>query len=128
MGTHALAVDTGRMDLILIYCRPRGNARAQTLRDWLEHQAAELSARPGVHRTDVVHLTTPETSTSPRRGWLLECELADAGGPPADTLRELLTDMRLIGLEPTVFKSQCQPACHPFADPGAHTFSRSAHR
>ena len=110
MGTDALAADTGRMDSILIYCRPRANARAYTLRAWLEHQAAELSAGPAIGRATVVDLTTPGTGGPREHGWLLDCELADATGPPTDALRELLTDMRLVGFDPTVFTAQPGPA------------------
>jgi hypothetical protein len=108
MATDVLALDTGRMDSILIYCRPRDNGRGHTLRGWLAHQAAELSARPGVERTAVVHLTTPDLNSPRDLGWLVECELANAGGAHADRLRELLTDMRLVGLEPVVFTREPQ--------------------
>jgi hypothetical protein len=108
MATDVLTDDTGRMDSILIYCRPRDNGRGHTLRAWLAHQAAELSARPEVERTAVVHLTTPDLNSPRDLGWLVECELANAGGVHADTLRELLTDMRLVGLEPVVFTREPQ--------------------
>ena len=110
MGTQARAVDTEGMDSMLIYCRPRANGRAYPLRAWLEHQAAELSAGPGVRRTTVVDLTTPSTGGSREHGWLLDCELADATGPPSDALRELLTDLRLVGFDPTVFTARPGPA------------------
>jgi hypothetical protein len=110
ISTEALAVDTGRMDSILIYCRPRANGRGHTLRAWLEHRAAELAARPGVQRTAVVHLGTPDPSSRRDLGWLLECELDNAGEAHANTLRALLTDMRLVGLEPVVFMREPQRA------------------
>jgi hypothetical protein len=109
MAADALAIDTGRMDSILIYCRPRGDGRGHKLRPWLAHQAAELSARPGVERTAVVHLTTPDPHSPRDLGWLVECELVNAFAASADTLRELLTDMRLVGLEPVVFTREPQP-------------------
>jgi hypothetical protein len=109
MGTDALVVDTRRMDSILIYCRPRANARAYTLRAWLEHQAAELSAAPGIGRATVVDLTTPGTGGAREHGWLLDCELVDAAGSPSDALRELLTDMRLVGFDSTIFVAQPGP-------------------
>ena len=103
MGTHAHALDTERMDSILIYCRPRANMRAGPLRGWLERQASELSAGPGVGRTTVVDLTTPSTDGPRKHGWLLDCELVDVAGPPSDALRALVTDMRLVGFDPTIF-------------------------
>ena len=110
MATGSRALDTGHMDSILIYCRPPGDGRGHALRAWLEHQAAELSARPGVQRTAVVHLTTPNPTALRDLGWLVECELASVGAARADTLRELLTDMRLVGLEPVVFTREPQTA------------------
>jgi hypothetical protein len=110
MATDSRALDTGHMDSILIYCLLRGDGRGHALRAWLEHQAAELSARPGVQHTAVVHLTTPDPNSRRDLGWLLECELAIAGAARADTLRELLTDMRLVGLEPVVFTREPQTA------------------
>ena len=109
MGTDALAVDTARMDSILIYCRPRANARTHTLRAWLEHRAAELSAGPGIRHTTVVRLTTPSADGRREHGYLLDCELVDTACPPGDTLRELLTDMRLVGFDPIIFMAQPQP-------------------
>jgi hypothetical protein len=97
------------MDSILIYCRPRGDRRGHTLRAWLEHQAAELSTRPGVQRTVVVHLTSPDPSSPRDLGWVLECELTNAGSARAGALRELLTDMRLVGFDPTVFTARPGP-------------------
>ena|SRR5947207_8425270 len=108
MAADAVINDTGRMDSILIYCRPRDSGRGHTLRAWLARQAAELSARPEVERTAVVHLTTADPNSPRDLGWLVECALWNAGGTRADTLRELLTDMRLVGLEPVVFTREPQ--------------------
>ena len=69
------------------------------------------SSPPGlvIRRTTVVDLTTPSTGGPREHGWLLDCELVDAAGPPSDALRELLTDMRLVGFDPTVFTAQPGP-------------------
>jgi hypothetical protein len=56
-----------------------------------------------------VRLTTPDRNSRRDLGWLLECELAN-GAAGADTVRELLTDMRLVGLEPVVFTRAPQTA------------------
>jgi hypothetical protein len=110
MATDSGALETGHMDSILIYCRPQGDGRGHALREWLEHQAAELSARPEVERTAVVHLTTPDPNTLCDLGWLVECELSSTSIGRADALRDLLTDMRLVGLEPVVFTREPQRA------------------
>jgi hypothetical protein len=90
------------MHVVLIYCRPGIETQTQTLRPWLEQQAAKLSAQPQVRRTAIVNLNAPGSDRGDP-GWLLECELDDDAGLPSDTLRELLTDMRLVGFHPVVF-------------------------
>jgi hypothetical protein len=40
---------------------------------------------------------------------LLDCELVDVAGPPSDALRALLTDMRLVGFDPTIFMREPGP-------------------
>ena len=98
------------MDSILIYCRQRDGERPQTLGTWLEQQAAELSARSEIHRTTLVALTVPggERGCLREHGWLLDCQLADAAAPPHGALRELVTDMRLVGFDPIVLMAQPQ--------------------
>jgi hypothetical protein len=106
MASPPLTPDTCRMGSILVYCRPRSDASAETLRVWLEEQASRLSAEPDVRRTAVVGVggqSSPDTGN----GWLLECELTAANGS-LERLRPLLTDMRLVGLQPTVFVSEPQ--------------------
>jgi hypothetical protein len=95
------------MRSILVYCRPRSDA-TETLRAWLEQQAAQLSTDPDVHRAAVVRVVG-QSRTDPGSGWLLECEFTGANGT-VEVLRPLLTDMRLVGLQPTVFLAERQPA------------------
>jgi hypothetical protein len=54
----------------------------------------------------IVDLTTPDPNSPRDLGWLLECQLVNADGASADTLRALVTDMRLVGLEPVIFVAQ----------------------
>jgi hypothetical protein len=95
------------MDSILVYCRPRSDA-TETLRAWLEQEAAQLSADPHVHHTAVVRVVG-ESRTDAGSGWLMECQFTGANGS-LEVLRPLLTDMRLVGLQPTVFLADGQPA------------------
>jgi hypothetical protein len=95
------------MDSILVYCRPRSDA-SETLHAWLEQQAARLSADPDVRRAAVVRVVGQST-TDVANGWLLECEFTGANGT-VELLRPLVTDMRLVGLEPTVFLAERRPA------------------
>ena len=110
MGTDALAVDTGAHGFdphLLSVTRERA---CLPLRAWLEHQAAELSAGPGVARTTVVDLTTPSTAGPREHGWLLDACRSTRPARPAMRCAELLTDMRLVGFDPTVFTARPGPA------------------
>jgi hypothetical protein len=107
MAWPRLTLDTCGMDSILVYCRPRSDA-TETLRAWLEQQAARLSADPDVRRTAVVRVAG-RSRTDASNGWLLECEFTGANGT-VERLRPLLTDMRLVGLQPTVFVAERQAA------------------
>jgi hypothetical protein len=96
------------VDSILVYCRPRSDSSAETLRAWLEQQAARLSADPDVRRTAVVRVAGKSRADA-GNGWLLECEFTCVNGT-VERLRPLLTDMRLVGLQPTLFVSERQAA------------------
>jgi hypothetical protein len=108
MAKPPLTPDTCSMGSILLYCRPRSDASAETLRVWLEQQALRLSADPDVCRTAVVSIAR-QSSPDAGNGWLLECEFIGANGA-VERLRPLVTDMRLVGLQPTVFVSEPQAA------------------
>jgi hypothetical protein len=108
MASPRLTLDTCVMSSILVYCRPPSEARAETLRAWLEQQAARLSADADVRRTAVVHVAGQSGAVT-GNGWLLECEFTGPNGA-AERLRPLLTDMRLVGLQPTVFVAEHQAA------------------
>jgi phage terminase large subunit-like protein len=107
MAWPRLTLDTCGMDSILVYCRTRSDA-TETLRAWLEQQAAQLSADPDVRRTAVMRVVG-QSRTEAGSGWLVECELTGASGSFA-LLRPLLADMRLVGLQPTVFFAERQLA------------------
>ena len=96
------------MNSILVYCRSPSDASAETLRAWIEQEAARLSGDPDVRRTAVVRVAG-QLGTDTGNGWLLECEFTGANGT-VERLRPLLTDMRLVGLQPTVFVAERQAA------------------
>jgi hypothetical protein len=108
MASPRLRLDTCVMNSILVYCRPPSDASAETLRAWLEQQAARLSADPDVRRTAVVRVAG-RSGTDTGNGWLLECEFTGVNSA-GERLRPLLTDMRLVGLQPTVFVAERQVA------------------
>jgi hypothetical protein len=106
MASPRLTIDACSMNSILVYCRPPSQVTAETLRAWLEQQAARLSADPDVRRTAVVGLAG-QSETDTGNVWLFECEFTGANGA-VERLRPLLTDMRLVGLQPTVFVAERQ--------------------
>jgi hypothetical protein len=61
-----------------------------------------------VRRAAVVRVVDQSRSDA-GNGWLLECEFTGASGR-AQLLLPLLTDMRLVGLQPTVFLAERQAA------------------
>jgi len=109
MASARLTLDTCVMNSILVYCRPRSDASAETLRTWLEQQAARLSGDPDVRRTAVARVAGQSGTDAGTGGWLLECDFTGANGM-VERLRPLLTDMRLVGLQPTVFVAELQAA------------------
>jgi hypothetical protein len=85
---------------LAIRCHPRVPVSADELEGWLERQAEELRAN---FPQSIVRLSrlTRGRGADLDVGWLIELELDDEAlpqGPLADVLR----DMRLLGLQPTL--------------------------
>jgi hypothetical protein len=93
------------MDPILVYCDPRDHADVDGLRVWLEQEAARLSADADVRRT-AIRRVAAHPKLGRASGWLLECEFTEDSSDPTERLRPLLTDMRLVGLRPTIFVAE----------------------
>ena len=89
---------------LAIRCHPRVPVPADELEGWLERQVAELRAEAPQGTMRLSRLTQSGPDTELDVGWLVELELAEgepllAGPRLADALR----DMRLLGLDPTLF-------------------------
>lgn len=85
---------------LAIHCHPRVPVAADELEGWLERQAEELRANFPQSTVRVSRLTQGREADLDV-GWLIELELDDealAEGSLADVLR----DMRLLGLQPTL--------------------------
>jgi hypothetical protein len=92
------------MAQLAIRCHPGVPVSMDELEDWLEQQVNELRAQAPHATIRLSRLTQSGPGADLSIGWLLELELADGdpllGGPRlADSLR----DMRLLGLQPTLF-------------------------
>ena len=85
---------------LTIRCQPRVPVSAEELEVWLERQVSELRAQAPRGTIRLSRLTQGLPSAI---GWLIELQLADEeplldGGRLADAM----TDMRLLGLQPTL--------------------------
>ena len=85
---------------LAIRCHPAVPVSATELEQWLEQQVSDLRAE-APHGTIRLSRLTQELPDA--IGWLVELELAEdeplLGG---DRLAATLTDMRLLGLQPTL--------------------------
>ena len=85
---------------LAIRCHPEVPVSAIELEQWLEQQVSDLRAE-APHGTVRLSRLTQELPTA--IGWLVELELAeDAPLLGGDRLAAVLTDMRLLGLQPTL--------------------------
>jgi hypothetical protein len=91
------------MVYIAIRCHPSVPVDAEDLEEWLEHQVEKLRARAPHATVRLARLTQHLPNAVVDVGWLLELELDEADRAPAEQqLDESLTDMRLLGFQPTV--------------------------
>jgi hypothetical protein len=80
---------------ILVRCRSRTELPVEEFRSWLERRPD--AARPA--RLTVVRPDAPDGAT-----WLVEVDVGDRPVQPLDRdVGELVTDLRLLGLDPAVF-------------------------
>jgi hypothetical protein len=85
---------------LAIRCHPRVPVSADELEQWLEQQVNDLRAEVPHGTIRLSRLTWGLPSAI---GWLVELELADEEPLLAgDRLCAALTDMRLVGLQPTL--------------------------
>jgi hypothetical protein len=89
---------------LAVRCHPCVPVSADELQGWLELEVDELRAEAPHGTVRLSRLTQGRSGAGLDVGWLVELELAEdepllAGGRLADALR----DMRLLGLQPTLF-------------------------
>jgi hypothetical protein len=93
---------------------------APDLEEWLEHQVDRLRGTAPQATIRLARLTQHLPNAHVDVGWLLELEVSDSDRNAVEQqLREVLTDMRLLGFEPTVLA--------PREDPGRTDFARLTH-
>jgi hypothetical protein len=93
----------GGMVQLAIRCHPRAPVSLDELEGWLEQQVDELRAAAPGAILRLLRLTQGGPASQLEIGWLVELELAD-GAPllAGPRLADSLTDMRLLGLQPTL--------------------------
>jgi hypothetical protein len=102
IGVVPYVTDDQGMRKITIRCHPSIPVDLADLEEWLELQVEKLRARTG-GIVRLARLTQQLPSAEKHVGWLLELEFPESLEVHAEAqLREVLTDMRLLGFQPTV--------------------------
>jgi hypothetical protein len=87
-----------------IRCHPFAPVSADELEQWLERQVRHLREEAPQGTIRLLRLTQERPDASLDIGWLLELELPEDEPLLArDRLADALRDMRLLGLQPTIF-------------------------
>jgi hypothetical protein len=105
---------------LAIRCHPCVPLSADELELWLEQQVSELRAEAPHATIRLSRLTQGLPSIRLDIGWLVELELAE--GEPllvGGRLTEAITDMRLIGLQPTLLTPAVRGVQPPIVSPQA---------
>ena len=93
------------MVALTIRCRPCVPVPIAELESWLAGRLEELRAALPRLRVRLLRLSQPLPSDDVEVGWLLEFELpGDQWAPMERRLHATVTDMRLLGLQPTLLE------------------------
>lgn len=108
------------IELVISYRRPQGFAESE-LRSWLAHQASGLHA---IGATVAVGAADP-AGPPEHEHQLLRVQVSDATASDIEgCLADLLTDMRLLGLQPEQTRAPA-PSPHKSGAPRAPRFIRA---
>jgi hypothetical protein len=91
--------------LIVLVGTPQ-HLRPEEADDWLRKEAAALTTAEGVRRAAISPLESPSLRWPTQWGWLIELDCDNPGGVDRatrdDAWKDLLGDLRLLGMRPTV--------------------------
>jgi hypothetical protein len=97
---------------IVIRCSAHGPTSVAIER-WLEEQVVQFRAQASTRIARLSRVKEALPTTDPGVGWLIELELEEGGAPLAEEcMVDALTDMRLLGLMPTVLVRLSQSEWH----------------
>jgi hypothetical protein len=89
---------------LVIRCQPRVPVSPDELEGWLELEVKDIRAQAPQATVRLSRLTQGGCDSQLDIGWLIELELdQDAPLLAGDRLAQALRDMRLLGLQPTLF-------------------------
>jgi len=94
------------MSQLAIRCHPRGPVTTTEVDDWLHAEVERLREQAPHAALRVLRLSQAFPSGEADVGWLIELDPA-GGAPPLDEegVAQILRDLRLLGLQPTLFKN-----------------------
>jgi hypothetical protein len=92
------------MTQIAIRCHPYAPVDTEDVQRWLTDEVGHLRERAPNSAIRLLRLSQPGPENEIEVGW--QIELNGNGEPPVDeaALREVLRDLRLLGLQPTVLR------------------------
>lgn len=104
--------DPCRVVQIVIRCSAHGPT-AVAVERWLEERVVQFRAQASIRIVRLSRVKEALPTADPGVGWLIELELHEGGAPLAEEcLVDALTDMRLLGLTPTVLVRLSQSEWH----------------
>jgi hypothetical protein len=94
------------MSQLAIRCHPHAPVSTDEVDDWLRAEVERLRERAPHAALRVLRLNQALPTGDAEVGWLIELDAA-GGAPPLDEdgLAQILRDLRLLGLQPTLFKA-----------------------
>jgi hypothetical protein len=91
---------------LLVLCRHPYHLRRQDAQAWLTQEVEAVLRRDDLPGARLTRLGTPSSQTSSSAGWLVEFDLETGAASTAlargGALAELVADLRLLGMAPTV--------------------------
>lgn len=106
------------MSSLLIRCRSCTPASSVELTDWLEGKVAQLRTGTPRRLVRLTRLVQDLPAATVDDGWLIEVQLEgerpeERSGPLMAALEEIVRDMRILGLDPTLLVPTRLPLGEP---------------